>query len=1331
MMRTSHDEVLDDLAALVAGESGAIARHADHLASCDDCRDARHDAAQLAKQLADAGADHVTPADLVERVMAKLDAPKIVEAPVEKPQATPAKSSKPRRTKWIALGAAGALAAGAAGLYLMHSDAPRLVATSDGPIGKIGMIARAGHGEGVAIKTASGWRPLRLGEMVPAGAELRTDERTRSSLELADGTGIVLDHATTLAFDAREPRELTLVAGRIAADVVHVDKHPASVTTKHTRIDVVGTRFTATATETTTSVHVVRGAVRLAGEEVRAGEEGIFDHGKVAVSAVPQLAKESAWAELGKPAQPDDALAGLGALRAYKPGEKRDRDWKLALASHDVKVRISGPIARTEITETFRNDSDTQLEGVYQFPLPADAQIDSLALDMAKEPGGFIAGAFVDKQRAQKIWKGVIDKAAPHRDPLIQEEIVWVPGPWRDPALLDWKRGGRFELRIFPIPAKGARTIKLAYTQVVTPRGAAREYVYPLPHSSDGSTVADAMKIDVEVRGAKPGTVRSAGYDLKADQTRNDVSALSFAQGGFVPRGDLVIDYRPDSDAELRAWTFAGGAAVGPDAKLAAKKQVGIDPKVVDAQRAVAADARPTAVLALAPKLPRSQDAKPRDYAIVVDGSQSMVGERFARASQLATALVGDLDSRDRFNVLVCDSECKKLGDLRAAARGAASEVKSWLAMQQPAGASDLVASLRAGRGELTDAQRERWVIFVGDGFATTGFRRVADVERALAGTEVRITTIGIGSDADSALLAAAARGGGGSYVAWTPGLSAATAALAALESTNGTSLRDATLELPAGLSEVAAAGGSAGETTTTTSLPTLRAGSEVLVAARLAGDVKGEVVLRGKVGGEKFEQRYPVELHVSTAAGNGFVPRLWATLAIDQIERQGGGEDRARIVALSQGYGVMSRETSLLVLESQAMFDAFGVDRGQPTTKWSGEEDIEESTASGTIQVAGYANDKGKGASTAAHPATRKIGALDDDESGGMAGEVATEKKDSRPPPAPAKVSPGVASFGGGGRRMVPMRRIWERHAALGTYEGVNASIAKAVTDANDALVNSPDSREKHRALVQALAYAGELDKAREIAGRWLDRDKLDPQALGYIADLLGRDGKRDLALRTLAGLVDLEPDRAALHERMVNAYERSGRVAQACGHRIALVTLDAKQAAKRAGAAARCLRALGRADDADLVMKSLVDDKARTEAEKLATVAPVEPRIAGDLVITGKWDATNDLDISLIAPDGTRVSWMGGRSDVTVADSTAHDREELSVRRLKKGNYLIEISRGETSSAPVHGTLDISALGVKKAMPFELAGSHATVGKIAVTLTPHLVPVNSAEWL
>ena len=42
---------------------------------------------------------------------------------------------------------------------------------------------------------------------------------------------------------------------------------------------------------------------------------------------------------------------------------------------------------------------------------------------------------------------------------LAGQEVVWVPGPWRDPALLEWQRGGRAELKIFPVPRNGSRRV--------------------------------------------------------------------------------------------------------------------------------------------------------------------------------------------------------------------------------------------------------------------------------------------------------------------------------------------------------------------------------------------------------------------------------------------------------------------------------------------------------------------------------------------------------------------------------------------------------------------------------------------------------------------------------------------------------------------------------------------------------------------------------------------------------------------------------------------------------------------------------------------------------
>src|SRR5678815_183805 len=66
------EAVIDELDELVAGNPDAIARHSEHLASCDDCRDARHEASELIGMVRDAGADHVPQLDLADRVLARL-----------------------------------------------------------------------------------------------------------------------------------------------------------------------------------------------------------------------------------------------------------------------------------------------------------------------------------------------------------------------------------------------------------------------------------------------------------------------------------------------------------------------------------------------------------------------------------------------------------------------------------------------------------------------------------------------------------------------------------------------------------------------------------------------------------------------------------------------------------------------------------------------------------------------------------------------------------------------------------------------------------------------------------------------------------------------------------------------------------------------------------------------------------------------------------------------------------------------------------------------------------------------------------------------------------
>ncbi|MCC7541062.1 MAG: FecR domain-containing protein [Deltaproteobacteria bacterium] len=1015
----------DDLAAVLDGDPAALERHEETLVADEAARDLRHDAERLVRELRGLGASFVeTPAsELAARVRAAIDlraipAPtqEVAPAPAPDPRdglpapsparapdsvvsgvrpaaaatpkvapRAPARTTDPvpsRRAPLIVAAVVGTLAAAAAVVVAVTDDGDeasqardtRGDATTPGWSGRVEAIVRAaapGGATGVSVRRGEPgeWLPAKNGAAVARASSVRTDARTRARLRLADGTTVTLDHDTELSLSGATARRARLVRGSLLAEVrpaAEVGGTPAVIDVPHGVVTVLGTRLSVTVGPDQTSVRVVYGHARVSdasgrSADVKTGMEGTIGESGVAASQASHLAESTEWAELSATSEgaPDVAVHGLGELRARRPGARADVEQALRLASHRVTVRIQGNVARTEIEEEFANDSPQTLEGTYRFPLPPNAQIARLALyvgDRLEE------GAFVDRERAANIWRGVIRQATPTAQRRQTEEYVWVPGPWEDPALLEWQRGGRFELRIFPIPARGSRKVILAYTQVLAPQSdGSRRYVYPLPHDPGGTTRAGRFDVDVRVSGHDPREpVRAHGYPMQPT-TSESAATLRLSQAGFVPAGDLVVEYAlPRRDAELRAFSYVPPAAAVA-ATTAGTAGARADDSTTSAALAAAREADRSApgfvLLAIRPTLPAWRDARPRDYAFVVDVSHSMRGERMARATALLSAIVGTMDRRDRFTVLACDVSCRRLSaGLRSPSAATASEARTFLESIEAGNASDPVAAARAAVAALAGSpgdDRDRRIVMLSDGHATAGWRQPAHVAFAAGqalGPRTTLTTVGIGSDSDEQVMRALARAGGGRFVPYVPGQRVSGAAIAVLESTYGTLLREARVELPSGMTQVAPS-----------VLPTVRAGDELLVVARTRGDVRGEVRLSGKVGQDDWSDRYPVELRMTSNDGNAFLPRLWAAARIEDLDAHDGGGSRDAIAYLSERYGVLSRHTSLLVLESPAMFRAFRVNRVAPVVDWTGEAAAEVSE-SRALDTPGDATDATSG---------------------------------------------------------------------------------------------------------------------------------------------------------------------------------------------------------------------------------------------------------------------------------------------------------------------------------------------------------------------------------
>jgi vault protein inter-alpha-trypsin-like protein/VWA domain-containing protein/FecR-like protein len=1451
----------------------------EHVASCDRCRDARHDAEQARELAVASGSDYEPPPDLETRIEAALDAraraaagktvpaeplaepapapvvhktmpgapmietpapvTPVIETPAPLvqqdtgPVAAPVEAAhtgnvltgpgrqrslrrtsvrdwlrRPRNTAMAGLAGAALAAAVVALVVRPHVDTEE--PTAEIPwAGKVARVTRAGGGSGLEICDAAGsCSPAAEGAAVPAGARLRTDDRTRAYLTLEDGSQVVLDRGTELVLAADAGRQARLVSGGLVADIAKVQGTQAHFEVPRGRVDVVGTKLAVRVMGEAASVDVSRGWVNLVDEQqrsvkVRSGEEGRLYPGSAPfATATTSLGETLSWSETAD--DEDVSVRGLGELRAKKPGSDDERQGAVRLESHKVKVRVVDAFARTEIEEVFTNGTDEVLEGIYRFPLPPDAQIERLALDVN---GKLEEAAFVDRDRAAAIWRGAIVNASQQR-PKPREEIIWVPGPWRDPALLEWQRGGRFELRIFPIPKKGSRRVVISYTQVLDPAGGVRRYVYPLAHDPSGQLRVSQFDVDVQVRGHDRALgVAAVGYAM-APGAQNGADQLTLSARDFVPSGDLVIEYASaDRDKELSAWAYE--PEPGEKSPLAtatptpSRTPVGGAPNDAAAQakaaaRAEVADSSPYVALAIRPQLPSRTENEQRAFVLVVDSSRSMYGERWQRATKLAARVVREIDPLDRFAVLACDTTCRELGGgLRAPQSASPAEVKQWLEGVQPDGASDPSAAVREAAAYANRAEgRSLRVVYIGDGTPTVGAIKSAAMTRAvhdaLPADRGTVTAVAIGADSDLEALGALARGGGGAVLPYVPGQRMSETAFAVLGATYGLGLRDVRVELPDGLVSSAPR-----------EIDTVTPGGETIVLARMSRTaVSGDVVLRGRVGGQDFERRYPVALTATRERGNAFVPRLWAAARIGDLERDGTAEARELAVGLSGAFHVQSRHTSLLVLESEQMMKAFGLEALSGAPTWTGEEGASSVTAAakddeaendetkgeasekqkkaaGNVCLPGdLCGDDGEGDATALGATGQGFGGGGRTAGGSAAGpspvvpqtdapaaedsldrgapmpstvttpaeppaakpRMAQEEADKEQRRAPAKQPARGKSARFDDRDMgreheidarrrlgfVPMRRIFERRATIATTAVPLAAAADKIAEAERELRNDENRRSSLKKLFSLYQLSGEVDRAAELAERWVEKEPLDPEALTARADVAARRGRREDAVRMLGSVIDVRPGDVAAQQRLARLERWAGNATLGCRYSIAIAQIRDRDATLLADAVA-CGRSTGEAAMVDEMLR-VADGKVRERAEQLLGSRKDEPEaVRGDVRVTATWEGgAHDLDVALIQPQGMRVSWLGAatRSIISAEDVTSTRREALGVLGAEAGEYSIEVVRA-SGEGPVRGELTVTAAGATRKIPFSLQGDRVVVGTMRIFFEQRLVPM------
>ena len=151
------------------------------------------------------------------------------------------------------------------------------------------------------------------------------------------------------------------------------------------------------------------------------------------------------------------ALAANPVLVAREQGvdATEAKSEELQLAELTLELDVVGALVDATLTARFSNPSDEILEGEFTFELPDGAVVTGYALDIEEQ---MIDGVLVEPLRATRLYEARVRRGI-------------------DPGVAKVSRANVFNTRVYPIPEKGSRSIRLRFS---VPIDAVRGLEFPL-----------------------------------------------------------------------------------------------------------------------------------------------------------------------------------------------------------------------------------------------------------------------------------------------------------------------------------------------------------------------------------------------------------------------------------------------------------------------------------------------------------------------------------------------------------------------------------------------------------------------------------------------------------------------------------------------------------------------------------------------------------------------------------------------------------------------------------------------------------------------------------
>jgi Ca-activated chloride channel family protein len=587
----------------------------------------------------------------------------------------------------------------------------------------------------------------------------------------------------------------------------------------------------------------------------------------------------------------DDAGTGTLLLKTATPG------CYLAAprVSADIAVKVSGPVARTKVTQRFENPADGWVEGVYLFPLPESAAVDTLKMKIGSH---FIEGEIKERGEARQIYEQA--KSEGKKASLVEQgrpnvftnqvanigphETVLVQIEYQESLRFDQ---GKYRLRVPLVvaprysPAPSVNLVRYREGEefsVFNPVPDRDKLDAPVLRPEMGKVNPVSLTVDIEA-GFPLGIIESTSHEVVVARNGSASASVALKDAETATDKDFTLEFAPEPGSM-------------PSVSLLREKS---------------GDAEYMLALVMPPSSDVRAEARAREAIFVLDNSGSMAGESIKQAKASLLLALDRLTPADKFNVIRFDDTMTKLfRNSVVATQENVAYAKSFVDRIQAAGGTEMLPALLAALADPTpeDRTRLRQVIFLTDGGVSNEAQLFSVIDEKLGRS--RLFTVGIGSAPNAYFMSGAARAGRGTYT------------YVGSSDQVAPKMRElfAKLERPV-MTDLAARWPNtlAGEAWPDP-LPDLYAGEPIVITLR-APKIEGQLRLTGNLEGKPWETRFDLS-RAHDAAG---IEKLWARnkiAALDESRVEGvdAGQIDHAVLDVALTHHLTSRLTSLVAVD-------------------------------------------------------------------------------------------------------------------------------------------------------------------------------------------------------------------------------------------------------------------------------------------------------------------------------------------------------------------------------------------------------------------------------